>query len=47
MLTAAIAIGTPVIWGGAFALFGFAGLILPGLVLVLGAFAALVLISRG
>ena len=44
---AALAIGASAVWGGAFALFGFAGLILPALLLVLGAFAALVLISRG
>lgn len=35
------------IWGGGFALFGAAGLIVPALSLVAAAFVLLVLISRG
>jgi hypothetical protein len=35
------------VWGGGYALFGFAGLIVPALLFVVAAFVLLVLISRG
>ena len=43
----AIALAVLAVWIGGFALVGFAGLILPALLLVLGAFVAIILISRG
>lgn len=35
------------VWGGSYALFGFAGLIVPALLMVAAAFALLLLITRG
>lgn len=43
----ALVLGVIVAWAGSFALFGFAGLIVPALVLVAVAFVMLVWISRG
>ncbi len=42
-----IALAVLVVWIGGFALIGFAGLIIPALLLVLGSFVAIILISRG
>lgn len=44
---AGLALAVAAIWGGGYALFGFAGLIVPALLMVLVAFVMLVLISRG
>lgn len=44
---AALVLAVAAIWGGGYALFGFAGLIVPALVIVLVAFVMLVWISRG
>lgn len=43
----ALALGVLVVWGGGFALFGFSALIITALLLVLGSFVALIMISRG
>ena len=43
----AIALAVLAVWIGGFALIGFAGLIIPALLLVLGSFVAIILISRG
>lgn len=42
-----IALLALIVWGGSFALFGFAGLITPALVLVATVGTLLVLVSRG
>ncbi len=42
-----LVLAVAVIWGGGYALFGFVGLIVPALLMVLAAFVLLVLISRG
>jgi fatty acid desaturase len=47
LLALALALGALVLWGLSIVVFGFAGLIVPGLILVLGAFVALIFISRG
>lgn len=44
---AGIVLAIAVIWGGGYAVFGFAGLIVPALLIVLVAFIMLVWISRG
>jgi hypothetical protein len=44
---AGLVVAVAAIWGGGYALFGFAGLIVPALVMVLLAFVMLVWISRG
>lgn len=44
---AGLVLAVAVIWGGGYALFGFAGLIVPALLIVLAAFVMLVWISRG
>jgi hypothetical protein len=43
----AIGVGALVVWGVLILLFGFAGLILPALLLVALSFVALLIISRG
>lgn len=44
---AGLVLAIAALWGGGYALFGFVGLIVPALLMVLVAFIMLVLISRG